>query len=64
VGRVHLGVVHIFQLEIHEVQKGEAVITELHFLDRTQLAARRDALESWSQICFDHLDELLAAAAR
>lgn len=62
VGRVHLGVVHIFQLEKPDVQKGEAMITELQFLDRTQLESRRDALESWSQICLDHLDALLAAA--
>lgn len=61
VGRVHLGVVHIFQLETDDVQKGEAMITELQFLDREQLAARRDSLESWSQICFDNLDRLLTA---
>ncbi len=62
VGRVHLGVVHIFQLESDDVQKGEAMITDLQFLDRAQLAARRDAMESWSQICFDQLDRLLAGA--
>ncbi|MDB6154061.1 MAG: hypothetical protein JWL90_2514 [Chthoniobacteraceae bacterium] len=62
VGRVHLGVVHVFQLETADVQKGEAMITELQFLDRAQLAARRDSMETWSQICFDRLDELLAAA--
>ena len=62
VGRVHLGVVHIFQLETDDVQKGEAMITELQFLDRDQLAARRENMETWSQICFDHLDTLLAAA--
>ena len=60
VGRVHLGIVHIFRLDSANVQKGEAMITELQFLDRTQLAARRDTMETWSQICFDHLDELLA----
>lgn len=62
VGRVHLGVVHIFELETDDVQKREAMITELQFLDRAALAARREHLESWSQICFDHLDRLLAAA--
>ena len=61
VGKVHLGVVHIFNLETPDVAKGEAMITELQFLDRDQLAARRENLESWSQICFDHLDTLLAA---
>ncbi len=60
VGRVHLGVVHVFQLESDDVQKGEAMITELQFLDRAQLLARRDSLETWSQICLDHLDQLLA----
>jgi predicted NUDIX family phosphoesterase len=64
VGRVHLGVVHIFQLESPDVQKGEAMITELQFLDRAQLAARREAMETWSQICFDRLDELLTASTR
>jgi predicted NUDIX family phosphoesterase len=62
VGRVHLGVVHIFQLESADVQKGEAMITELQFLDRAELATRRETMETWSQICFDHLDELLSAA--
>jgi predicted NUDIX family phosphoesterase len=61
VGRVHLGVVHIFNLDGDDVRKGEAMITELAFLNRTELAARRDAMESWSQICFDSLDRLLAA---
>ena len=60
VGRVHLGVVHVFQLESDDVQKGEAMITELQFLDRAQLLARRDALETWSQFCLDRLDQLLA----
>ena len=62
VGRVHLGVVHVFHLETDDVQKGEAMITGLQFLDRAQLLARRDALETWSQFCADHLDQLLAAA--
>ena len=60
VGRVHLGVVHVFQLENDDVQKGEAMITELQFLDRAQLLARRASLETWSQFCLDHLDQLLA----
>jgi predicted NUDIX family phosphoesterase len=62
VGRVHLGVVHIFRLESADVAKGEAMITDLQFLDRAQLAARREAMETWSQLCFERLDELLAAA--
>ena len=59
VGKVHLGVVHIFTLQSDNVERGEAMITDLQFLDRAQLAVRRDAMETWSQICFDHLGELL-----
>jgi predicted NUDIX family phosphoesterase len=54
--------VHVFRLASADVEKGEAMITELQFFDRTQLRARQDHLESWSQICLQHLDALLAAA--
>jgi predicted NUDIX family phosphoesterase len=60
VGRVHLGVVHIFKLAEPKVQKREAMITNLGFLSAAELKARRDALETWSQICVDSLDRLLA----
>lgn len=59
VGRVHLGVVHVFHLETDAVRKGEAMITELAFLDRTELAGRREHMETWSQLCLDSLDRLL-----
>ncbi len=60
VGRVHLGVVHVFQLEKPEVQKREAMITNLAFLTKSELEERRENLETWSQICLDHFDRLLA----
>ena len=62
VGQVHLGVVHVFNLETDNVQKGEAMITELAFLNREELADRRENLETWSQLCLDGLDRLLEAA--
>lgn len=62
VGRVHLGVVHLFRLETPDVTKGEAMITDLQFLDRAELFRRRDAMESWSQHCVDRLDDLFRAA--
>ncbi len=60
VGRVHLGVVHVFRLAEPKVQKREAMITNLGFLTKAELIAKRDNLENWSKICVDHLDELLA----
>jgi predicted NUDIX family phosphoesterase len=60
VGRVHLGIVHIFHLAEQTVEKREAMITNLSFLTRAELVARRESLESWSQICVDSLDRLLS----
>jgi predicted NUDIX family phosphoesterase len=59
VGRVHLGIVHIFKLKEPKVQKREAMITSLGFLTREELMARRGSLETWSQICLDSLERLL-----
>ncbi|MEP6820825.1 MAG: hypothetical protein ABI946_00585 [Chthoniobacterales bacterium] len=62
VGRVHLGVVHIFRVAEPKVEKREAMITNLAFLTQEELRARREQLESWSQICLDGLDRLLCSA--
>jgi predicted NUDIX family phosphoesterase len=62
VGRVHLGVVHIFRLDSDAARKRESVITESGFLPIADLRARRDMLETWSQLCIDGIDRLLAAA--
>jgi predicted NUDIX family phosphoesterase len=60
VGRVHLGIVHIFKLKEPKVQKREAMITALSFLTKQELMARRESLETWSQICVDAIDLLLS----
>jgi predicted NUDIX family phosphoesterase len=59
VGRVHLGVVHVFKLVAPKVEKREAMITGLTFLAKDELFARRETMETWSQICLDSLDRLL-----
>src|ERR1051326_3561555 len=60
VGCVHLGIVHVFRLRERKVEKREAMITNLAFLDKQALLAKRDSLETWSQICLDSLERLLA----
>jgi predicted NUDIX family phosphoesterase len=62
VGKVHLGVVHIFKLAEEKARKRESVITEAGFLPIAELRQRRDALETWSQLCLDGIDRLLTAA--
>ena len=59
VGQVHLGVVHLFDLDSDQVEAGEANIENLEFLSSEDLLREKDNLESWSQICVDHLDEII-----
>jgi predicted NUDIX family phosphoesterase len=63
VGRVHLGIVHVFELAEPKVQKREAMITNLSFLTRDELVQRRHNLETWSQLCVDSLERLLSGRA-
>jgi predicted NUDIX family phosphoesterase len=53
VGQVHFGVVHVCELGDEHVSRGEPCITDLRFLTLDQLRDRRDAMETWSQLCLD-----------
>jgi predicted NUDIX family phosphoesterase len=55
VGSVHLGVVHLFDLSSDEVSSNEDAIQDLRFETLEDLHASRERLETWSQICIDHL---------
>ncbi|MCA8998525.1 MAG: phosphoesterase [Planctomycetaceae bacterium] len=57
VGRVHLGVVHIFELEDPKVQPREESIINTGFADPRDLAENLDQFETWSQICLKFLIE-------
>lgn len=60
VGRVHLGVIHILKVPTPEVRKREEVITESGFKTLEELRKMNDRMESWSQICLEQIDALLA----
>lgn len=53
VGRVHLGVVHLFDLERPAVTPREAGLAEPGFLPIAELPALRGSFETWSQICLE-----------
>jgi len=61
VGRVHLGVVHLIEVESTDIRPLEDAIRDIEFLTAAELAPRRERLESWSQICLGGLDRLLAS---
>jgi predicted NUDIX family phosphoesterase len=60
VGRVHLGVVHLFDLDAPDVAANEEGITELAFLSLPELAGRAASLETWSSLLVPHLGNLPA----
>jgi len=55
VGRVHLGVVHVFELDEPKVRPREESIIETGFAAPGELVGDRESFETWSQICLDHL---------
>ncbi|MDD5198344.1 MAG: hypothetical protein PHC88_00945 [Terrimicrobiaceae bacterium] len=63
VGRVHLGVVHVVDLESDDVRPGEAAIAQLEFVTPEALLVDREDLETWSQIVIDHWPQINGAAA-
>lgn len=61
VGRVHLGVVHLVEVDSTDIRPREDAIRDLAFLTAAELQQERDRLESWSQIVADALPQLLAS---
>lgn len=62
VGQVHLGIVHLFDLESPDVAANEDDITELEFLSKEELIQRSDRLETWSSLIVQSLDGILASS--
>lgn len=50
VGRVHLGVVHLCDVELPQVQPREADILDARFRSVADILSRLDQFESWSEI--------------
>ncbi len=53
VGAVHLGVVHLYELDRPAVAPREEGLAEAGFVPVADLAALRGGFETWSQICID-----------
>lgn len=61
VGRVHIGVVHVFECATDDIACGEAAITDLAFLEKDVLRTNHEHLETWSQICMNGIETILAS---
>lgn len=55
VGQVHLGIVHVFELESPKVQRREADLMQAGFAPIAELWSAKDAFETWSQFVLDDL---------
>ena len=56
VGKVHLGVVHIFDLESEDVTSAEDALANLAFQSSEDLTGKlHGSLETWSRFCVDKL---------
>lgn len=55
VGRVHLGAVYILDAHQRDVRVRETHKMSGRWVPRAELAAHREAMESWSQIAYDAL---------
>lgn len=55
VGKVHLGVVHVFDLETPDVKPKEASMLDSAFRRPQNMLEDLDAYETWSQICLKAL---------
>jgi predicted NUDIX family phosphoesterase len=59
VGQVHLGVVHVLFRRPDQVRRNEQVITQMEFLPIEELKAKREHMETWSQLCLDNIGAIL-----
>ena len=55
VGQVHLGVVHLYELERPAVTPREDGLAGAEFLTLAQVRELRSQFETWSQICIDQI---------
>ena len=55
VGKVHLGIVHVFELDKPKVAPREKSMIDAGFSPPEQLVRDLDEFETWSQICLKHL---------
>ena len=55
VGKVHLGIVHVFKVSEPSVQSRETEIADSGFAPVSEMLADLDGFETWSQICLKSL---------
>jgi predicted NUDIX family phosphoesterase len=55
VGQVHLGIVHVFELDAPSVERREKVLTDAGFAPIQQVKCDLESFETWSQFVIEEL---------
>ena len=56
VGKVHLGIIHLFEIQSGSIQAREEAISSLNFAPLSEIKEKYyNKLETWSQLCVDFL---------
>ncbi|MFC1677804.1 hypothetical protein ACFL3G_12185 [Planctomycetota bacterium] len=58
VGRVHLGVVHLWRLDSDNVERKEQMITQMTFKTIEELNQTHNTMETWSALCLEGLEKM------
>jgi len=64
VGKVHFGVIHVFDLQEPRIRKKEKSINEPTFITLSKIKVDIEKYENWSQICIQNIERLIASANR
>jgi len=59
VGKVHFGLVYIFNLDRPKVKSKEKSINEAQFLPLSKIKKNLEKYENWSQICFQQIENMI-----
>lgn len=59
VGRVHFGVIHLWELQSQQISKREKKITQLTFLTPNEILNSKYTLENWSSICLGNINQIM-----
>lgn len=55
VGQVHIGIVHLWELEAPMVKARESLIRDIRFMNAEEIEKEIETFETWSQLCFDYI---------
>lgn len=61
VGKVHFGVIHVFDLEEPRIRKKEKSINEQTFITLSKIKVDIEKYENWSQICINNIEKFIGS---